>query len=282
MDRAHKWRKAWVPPTGAQPESSYKICRYVKVAKEVKEGEDETNGDDEDEEEGEGEGEGEGEEEEEEEGEDEEEGDGKVTAAATPAVGTPAGAGNEVALDESVAPTSTPAAPTSSDPAPASASTPAPETTPPVTIPTSDPPATVEHTAIPSNAIELTNTTPDHVADGSSATVQGGIEITQPHPEPTSAPVQAPTIVGSLGQNEEKMEIDEPVIEKGEIVEEDAGLVMGEMTPPVGQKELEITERDQVKEAEAVADVPLVQEESVEETKETSAAEQPIAETKLE
>ena len=276
MDRAHKWRKAWVPPTGAQPESSYKICRYVKVAKEVKEGEDETNGDDEDEEEGEGEGEGEGEEEEEEEGEDEEEGDGKVTAAATPAVGTPAGAGDEVALGESVAPTSTPAVPTSSDPAPA------PETTPPVTIPTSDPPATVEHTAIPSNAIELTNTTPDHVADGSSATVQGGIEITQPHPEPTSAPVQAPTIVGSLGQNEEKMEIDEPVIEKGEIVEEDAGLVMGEMTPPVGQKELEITERDQVKEAEAVADVPLVQEESVEETKETSAAEQPIAETKLE
>jgi hypothetical protein len=53
-----------------------------------------------------------------------------------------------------------------------------------------------------------------------------------------------------LGQNEDKMDIDEPVVEKGEAPVEDAGLVMGEMTPPVGQKELEMTEQDQVKEAE--------------------------------
>jgi hypothetical protein len=47
------------------------------------------------------------------------------------------------------------------------------------------------------------------------------------------------------------MEVDSPIIEKGEAVEEDAGLVMGEMTPPVGQKELEKTELDAVKETES-------------------------------
>jgi hypothetical protein len=49
------------------------------------------------------------------------------------------------------------------------------------------------------------------------------------------------------------MEVDSPIIEKGEAVEEDAGLVMGEMTPPVGQKELELekTELDAVKETES-------------------------------
>jgi hypothetical protein len=57
-----------------------------------------------------------------------------------------------------------------------------------------------------------------------------------------------------LGQNEDKMDVDEPAVGKGEAPVEDAGLVMGEMTPPVGQKELEITEQDQVKEAEVQAD----------------------------
>jgi hypothetical protein len=36
ISRAHKWRKAWVAPTGSQPEASYKICRYVKVGKDDK------------------------------------------------------------------------------------------------------------------------------------------------------------------------------------------------------------------------------------------------------
>jgi len=253
MNSAHKWRKAWVAPTGSQPEASYKICRYVKVGKDdkvhptrllhreksanIQDVEDETNGDEEDDEEGEGEGE--GEEDEEEDGE-EEEGDEKVVA--TPAVDTPAG--TEQALGESAAPT--PAAP-------APLSDPAPESTPSTLPTTSTETPSTENTAIPSNAIELTNTTPNHVADGSTTTVVGGIELTQSHDQASSSVEPAATAIGSLGQNEEKMEIDSPVVEKGEAVEEDAGLVMGEMTPPVGQKELELekTELDAVKETES-------------------------------
>jgi hypothetical protein len=198
--------------------------------------EDETNGDEEDDEEGEGEGE--GEEDEEEDGDDEE-GEDKVVA--TPAADTPAG--TEQAIGESTAPT----------PATVPTSDPVPESTPP-TLPTSsnDTPSTAEH-PIPSNAIELTNTTPNHVADGSKTTITGGIELTQSHDQALSSAEPAVTAVGSLGQNEEKMEVDSPIIEKGVAVEEDAGLVMGEMTPPVGQKELELekTELDTVKETES-------------------------------
>jgi hypothetical protein len=270
--RAHKWRKAWVAPTGSQPEASYKICRYVKVGKDDKvhsillltpilpwenqaddqDVEDETNGDEEDDDEGEGEGE--GEEDEEEDG-DEEEGDEKVVA--TPATDTPAG--TEQAVGESTAPT--PIVPASSDPAP--------ESTPP-TLPTTstETPSTAEH-QLPSNAIELTNTNPNHVADGSTATVAGGIELTQSHDQPSSTAEPAATVVGSLGQNEEKMEVDSPIIEKGEAVEEDAGLVMGEMTPPVGQKELELekTELDTVKETESAPVGQIVEEQKSEDIK---------------
>jgi hypothetical protein len=269
ISRAHKWRKAWVAPTGSQPEASYKICRYVKVGKDDKvrffltqwclernqaddqDVEDETNGDEEDDDEGEGEGE--GEEDEEEDG-DEEEGDEKVVA--TPAADTPAG--TEQAVGESTAPT--PAAP-------APSSDPAPESTPP-TLPTTstETPSTAEH-QIPSNAIELTNTTPNHVADGSITT--GGIELTQSHDQPSSNVEPTSTVVGSLGQNEEKMEVDSPIIEKGEAVEEDVGLVMGEMTPPVGQKELELekTELDTVKETESAPVGQVVEEQKSEEIK---------------
>ena len=249
--------------------------------------EDETNGDEEDEEEGEGEGEGEGDEEEEEDG-DEEEGDEKVVA--TPAVDTPAG--TEPVPGESTAPT--PAAPApSSDPAVEStvptpiappSSDPVPGLTPPA-LPTesTETPSTAEHTAIPSNAIELTNTAPDHVEDGSS-TATGGIELTQSHDQSSTSVEPAVTAVGSLGQNEEKMEVDSPIVEKGVAIEEDAGLVMGEMTPPVGQKELELekTELDTVKETES-APVGQVTEEqkpeeiTVDEKTEEVAAEQPPA-----
>ena len=77
--------------------------------------------------------------------------------------------------------------------------------------------------------------------------------MTQSHDQPSASAEPAATVVGSLGQNEEKMEIDSPVIEKGEAVGDDAGLVMGEMTPPVGEKELELekTELDAVKETES-------------------------------
>ena len=250
--------------------------------------EDETNGDEEDEEEGEGEGEGEGDEEEEEDG-DEEEGDEKVVA--TPAVDTPAG--TEPVPGESTAPTPVAPAP-SSDPAIESTvptpiapptSDPIPESTPP-TLPTTstETPSTAEHITIPSNAIELTNTAPDHVADGSTTTATGGIELSQSHDQASSIVEPAVTAVGSLGQNEEKMEVDSPVIEKGVAIEEDAGLVMGEMTPPVGQKELELekTELDTVKETES-APVGQVTEEqkpeeiTVDEKTEEVAAEQPPA-----
>lgn len=230
--------------------------------------EDETNGDEEDDEEGEGEGE--GEEDEEEDGDDEE-GDEKVVA--TPAADTPAG--TEQALGESTAPTPAATAP-SSDPAPEStaqtpiappSSDPAPQSTPP-TLPTTstETPSTAEH-PIPSNAIELTNTTPNHVADGSTTT--GGIELTQSHDQPSSSAEPTPTVVGSLGQNEEKMEVDSPIIEKGEAVGEDAGLVMGEMTPPVGQKELELekTELDTVKETESAPVGQVTEEQKSEEIK---------------
>ena len=277
ISRAHKWRKAWVAPTGSQPEASYKICRYVKVGKDDKvhstrllhreksandqDVEDETNGDEEDDEEGEGEGE--GEEEEEEDG-DEEEGDEKVVA--TPAVDTPAG--TEQALGESTAPT--PIAAPSSDPAP--------ESTPPTLPTTSTETPSTEHT-IPSNAIELTNTTPNHVADGSTTTVAGGIELTQSHDQASASVEPAVTAIGSLGQNEEKMEIDSPVVEKGEAVEEDAGLVMGEMTPPVGQKELELekTELDTVKETESAPVGQVTDEVKVDEKTGEVVAEQPSA-----
>jgi hypothetical protein len=93
--------------------------------------------------------------------------------------------------------------------------------------------------------------------------------LTQPHDQPSSTVEPTSTVVGSLGQNEEKMEVDSPIIEKGEAVEEDAGLVMGEMTPPVGQKELELekTELDTVKETESAPVGQVTEEQKSEEIK---------------
>jgi len=184
---------------------------------------------------------------------------------ATPAADTPAG--TEQALGESAAPT--PAAP-------APSSDPAPESTPPTLPTTSTETPSTEHT-IPSNAIELTNTTPNHVADGSTTT--GGIELSQSHDQASASAEPAATVIGSLGQNEEKMEIDSPVIAKGEAVEEDAGLVMGEMTPPVGQKELELekTELDAVKETESAPVGQVTEEIKVDEKTGVVVAEQPPA-----
>jgi hypothetical protein len=145
----------------------------------------------------------------------------------------------------------------------ASTSTDETETTPPTLPTTTVSEETHPHTAIPSNAIELSNTAPNHTEDGglNHPTEEAGIEITQPEKSPAplldsgaaSTTVSVPAgQVGSLGQDEDKMDIDEPNVEKGETVEEDAGLVMGEMAPPVGEKGLENTEMDQVKETEVV------------------------------
>ena len=127
-------------------------------------------------------------------------------------------------------------------------------------------PETHEHTSIPSNAIELTNTAPGHTEVGDADLGEAGIEITRPeepsaqpdaesaaNEEETIKPVNEPPQVGSLGQQEDKMDIDEPEVEKGEAPEEDVGLVMGEMAPPVGQEGLKVTDQDQVKEAEEKA-----------------------------
>jgi len=236
-------------------------------------GDDNENEEDEDEEvEGEGEGEAEG---------------SSDKPADTNPVSTPAVAESEVPTqppsDDHITPPTTvipaqePATSTTTPPTtdvtPAVASAPAlvPETTTstdeaetsPTTLSTTTAlEETHPHTAIPSNAIELSNTAPNHTEDGglNHPTDQAGIEITQPEKSPApllesgaaSTTVSVPAgQVGSLGQNEDKMDIDEPNVEKGETVEEDAGLVMGEMTPPVGEKGLENTEMDQVKETEA-------------------------------
>lgn len=130
-------------------------------------------------------------------------------------------------------------------------------------------PTTIEstHTAIPSNAIEMTNTAPNHVDDGNpiSSTQEVGIEITKPPSPIAQQEVESvPTVIGSLGQNEDKMEVDEPDVEKGQAVEEDVGLVMGEMTPPVGEKELEVPvqDGDAVKETEEAKGDEIVAEPS--------------------
>jgi hypothetical protein len=201
-------------------------------------------------------------------------GDAPSTETAPPAVTAPAPAlapAPAPVLDEAAFPAPIAVEPTStasadeSTPAPAAPTADDPTTSPtPIvagdSLGTPSAPATIEppqHTPIPSNAIELSNTGPNHTEDGrADHSAEAGIEITQPDRSPVAAsaeapaPVAAPTVVGSLGQNEDKMDIDEPVVEKGEAPVEDAGLVMGEMTPPVGQKELEMTEQDQVKEAE--------------------------------
>jgi hypothetical protein len=272
---------------------SYKICKWVKVPKVVKvcpdlgqhlvchtdkqDGEDETNGDEEDDEgEGEGEGEGDGEEDEEEgedEGEDgEEEGEGKTAPPTT----TAAEAGTtEATVEPGAEAAETANATTATEVAVASEATsttiPAPgpvepsTSTPAVAVavaPTTEAEASDAHTAIPSNAIEMTNTAPNHVEDGSTAHGgEVGIELTQA-PSDQTMPIPAESksepvalAVGSLGQNEEKMDIDEPIVEKGEAPVEDAGLVMGEMAPPVGEKELEVTDQDQAQEIEPKARV---------------------------
>lgn len=119
----------------------------------------------------------------------------------------------------------------------------------------SDPPAH-EHTAIPPNAIEMTNTAPRHteVGHGDLGAETAGIEITHAEKSPlqpeASDVVAAPVEVGSLGQNEDKMDVDGPVVEKGEAPEVDAGLVMGEIKPPAGQEGLSVTDQDEAKEAE--------------------------------
>ncbi|GFZ43133.1 hypothetical protein JCM24511_00852 [Saitozyma sp. JCM 24511] len=90
----HKWKKAWVAPSGLQPESSYKICKWVRIDEaeddladegdeDVEEGDEAEEGD-----EGEGEGEGEGDVDEGgEEGDDAAVTTAKATPALTPAPG---------------------------------------------------------------------------------------------------------------------------------------------------------------------------------------------------
>lgn len=138
-----------------------------------------------------------------------------------------------------------------------------------------DPSAETEgnHVSAPANAIEITNTAPGHTEDGTGALGgEAGIELSRPEhsPVPPAAltdAVAAPVEVGSLGQNEDKMDVDEPEVQKGEAPEEDAGLVMGEMKPPTGQEDLSVTDQDQVKETEGTViqqtSVPPIVEETM-------------------
>lgn len=100
----------------------------------------------------------------------------------------------------------------------------------------------------------MSNTAPDHAEDGAGNLGAGtSIELSKPEhsPVPPETPVvAAPVEVGSLGQNEDKMDVDEPEVEKGQAPVEDAGLVMGEMKPPADQEELSVADQDQAKETE--------------------------------
>ncbi|KAK4687411.1 hypothetical protein P7C73_g2704, partial [Tremellales sp. Uapishka_1] len=169
--RVHKWRKGWIVPSGLQAESSYKICKWIRIddvtnkASPNSETGDEftpaPDGDDEDMEEDEGELE----------GEDEENGDE-----------------GEIPLTDTAVPTE----------APNPLETPTPLETP--------------DTDLPSNAIQMTNTAPQHTEVGAGDLGAAGIEITLP---------------GDIGTSveQDKMEVDVEV--------RDEGLVMGDMEAPI-------------------------------------------------
>lgn len=308
----HKWRKVWTAPSGLQPESSYKVCKWVRVDDKVSPTEtssshqclvrlantgmqdvdDETNGiDGEDDDEHEDHDEEDGNED----GADEADGEAKPTTTSTPGpvdtvpatpaaaavAAQPAADAPAVVEETSLAPAESAKSASVEPVASIEVSEPVADTQPPGVAdaaieveaqaePTSPilateeaapaPPVAVhEHTAIPSNAIEVSNTAPGHTEVGTGDLgAEAGIEVTRPTESGASEVPQtnveaAPVEVGSLGQNEDKMDVDEPAVEQGEAPVEDAGLVMGELQPPAGQEALGITgeEDAQPKEAEA-------------------------------
>ncbi|WWD17909.1 hypothetical protein CI109_102354 [Kwoniella shandongensis] len=245
----HKWKKQWVSPKGLAPESSYKICKWVKSHEKAKPagaisevGDEETpapDGDVDVDEEDEGEDgdenmdedEGEGEEG----GEGEAEGEGEEDETKPPTE-TPAPEGRT----EPPTPLETPdteVAPPSLEPiVSAIAETTVEQTPAPAPATTTDEPTheapIPPHTEIPSNAIEITNTTPFHTEAGKAdvGSTEPGIEITTRHEEDV-----VPEAVAEPVKQDEKMDVEEeaqpPATETP--IEKDEGLVMGEMEPPV-------------------------------------------------
>ncbi|WVF70888.1 hypothetical protein IAT40_005683 [Kwoniella sp. CBS 6097] len=272
----NKWKRQWVSPTGLAPESSYKICKWVKIKEKAKlagavseagDGDDVTpapDGDEADEGDGEDMDEDEqGDEGDENEGdEDEEDGEeGKATEDQTPAPATTAAAAaaspvtapNPPSTDspategiaahpsvESTVQSSQPTAPKRDSTAPAVQSTevekvedPAKEEGKEESHEAPVPP----HHEIPSNAIEITNVGPQSTESGLATvgTTEEGVEIEMRPAEEDVHPQPA--------QEDEQMDVDEaPATEK--VVEEDEGLVMGEMELPADKAELKVDGSD--------------------------------------
>ncbi|WVW82260.1 hypothetical protein I302_104266 [Kwoniella bestiolae CBS 10118] len=248
----NKWKKQWVTPIGLAPESSYKICKWVKQKEKAKltgaiEVDDNTPVPDEgDEEEGDDQGEGEDQEMEEDdqeqegdddegepEGEEEEEAKGTTTVAPTPApapISDPAtsqaNAGDipkaegivEATISKEEVITETEKPSTEAEPTPIAAEE--KEGNHESTIPT--------HNPIPSNAIEL-----HPIAPSSTETGLGEIATTEPVLELETRPAEDAAIP------EEKMDVEETTEEGGAAVEEDKGLVHGEMDAPTQALEVE-------------------------------------------
>ncbi|KAK8865905.1 hypothetical protein IAR55_001053 [Kwoniella newhampshirensis] len=251
----HKWKKQWVSPKGLAPESSYKICKWVKSQEKAKlvgatseVGDEETpapDGDVDVDEEDEGEDgdeimeddEGEGEEGADVEGEGEAEGEGEEDETKPPTETlapegpteppTPLETPDHELATPMLAPSSAVAeGGIEAEPVSAIASAPATaadELTHEATIP--------PHTDIPSNAMEVTNTSPFHTELGKAnlGASEPGVEITTRHAE------------DAVPETTDETKEDERMDVEGEDtpLEKDEGLVMGEMEPPAPELAVE-------------------------------------------
>ncbi|WRT64108.1 uncharacterized protein IL334_001037 [Kwoniella shivajii] len=265
----NKWRKQWVSPTGLAPESSYKICKWVKQKEKAKlagaaEGDDNTPAPEGEENEGDENDEGEdqemdednqGDEEGEAEGEEGEgEGDGEAVPTATGvAAQTPVPGMISTETDIPTA-TSTsvpqPSEPIVGESGPEPVTAKVTETSPTAEQISSEPRATEEierapgsqpqesheapippHNPIPSNAIEITSVAPTSTETGLGTIGMSdtSVQLETRHAEDTA---------------DEKMDVEEPV----QMEEKDKGLVHGEMEAPT--EALEMTEVDETKEVE--------------------------------
>ncbi|ORY35003.1 hypothetical protein BCR39DRAFT_516018 [Naematelia encephala] len=266
----HKWKKTWVTPTGLQPESSYKVCRWVRVNdkavieddefiagpddeeqgdegdEDIEEGEEGANGDAEikegDEPEDEDKEGGLGEEGEVKKGGDEqgkgdkigelgEDGEAKEGEKVDALEAKEQGDGDEKETDDTKMEITTPAPP------PAIEETPNAQATETAEEEAEDPEPTAVADPIPSNAVEMTNTAGEtEVGTGDLGLSGEGVELTEG--VAASVPDQAA---------EESMQVDEA---ETVVPERDEGLVMGEMEAPEKAMEVDAPGQEQPPEVE--------------------------------
>ncbi|KAK6905677.1 hypothetical protein I204_05625 [Kwoniella mangroviensis CBS 8886] len=265
----NKWKKQWVTPIGLAPESSYKICKWVKQKEKAKltgaievddntpvpeegEGDEDEDGgedqdqdmeeDDQDQNEDDGdEGEGEGE------NEDEEDVKATTTAAQTPAptvtVDTADSTTQTQTQPEPISTTAKEGEEFSTKPTDAAVDAQEEEVIPPPTTGEKEKESTPapekkeeeenHESTIPTHQTIPSNATEIHPV-GPSATESGlGESSTEPLMEMETRPAEDIT---------EKMDIEEEPKEKEKVEEEDKGLVHGEMDAPTRALEVENTE----------------------------------------